>query len=265
MPFGLLAYTGAGISIGFCFSKIILLTVLSAFGITLAAFDVNPHLQAALMWLFAAVAVVGIILDKERCGSVLPMALAIASLMIIMGTLYVHYEDLILLMGYAILVVAALLNQSLRLKSLNLQVAQQAETLSGLNSTLEQRVESQVQGIEKLGRLKRFLTASVAELLISEGETSLLDNHRRDIATLFCDIRGFTWFSESMEPEEVMTVLATYHEHMGRLAADYEATIDHRAGDGSMLFFNDPLPCDQPVLRAVKLAVDMRDEFYRIE
>ncbi len=81
IPFGLLAYSGAGISIGFCFSKIILLTVLSAFGITLATFDVNPHLQAALMWLFAAVAVVEIILDKERCGSVIPMALAIASLL----------------------------------------------------------------------------------------------------------------------------------------------------------------------------------------
>ena len=99
IPFGLLAYTGAGISIGFCFSKIILLTVLSAFWITLAAFDVKPHLQAALMWQFAAVAVVGIILDKEGWGSVIPMALAIASLAIIMGTLNLHYEDLISLMG----------------------------------------------------------------------------------------------------------------------------------------------------------------------
>ena len=264
MPFGVLAYTGAGISIGFCFSKVIVLTVLSALGITLGTFNVNPHLQAVLMWLFAVVAVVGLILDKDRCGSVIPMAMGIASLIVIVGTLYVYYEDLILMMGYAILVVAALLNQSLRLKQLNVQVARQAENLKELNSTLEQRVESQVLEIERLSRLKRFLTAGVAELLINEGETSLLDNHRRDIATLFCDIRGFTSFSESMEPEEVMTVLGIYHEQMGRLAADYEATIDHRAGDGLMLFFNDPIPCDQPVLKAVKLAVDMRNEFCRL-
>ena len=244
--------------------KVIVLSALGVFGVALDGFDVNPHLQALFMWLFAALAVIGLVLDKDRCGSSIPLGLAVAGLVIIVGTLYAYYEPMILMMGYAILVIAAFLNQSIRLRQLNQQVLRQAEILSEFNATLEQRIESQVEEIEKLGRLKRFLTANVAELVLNEGEGSHLDNHRRDIVILFCDIRGFTSFSESMEPEEVMTVLGTYHEHMGRLVAAYEATIDHRAGDGMMLFFNDPLPCEQPVLKAVRLAVDMRDEFGRL-
>ncbi len=261
LPFGLLAYIGSGVSIAFCFAQIIaksvVLTLMPLLGITVAEFDVNPHWQAALMWSFAAVAVVGLVLDKDRCGSAIPMAMGIGSFILIVATLYVHYEAELLTMAYAVLVFAAILNQTIRLKQLNIQVAQQS-------ATLEQRVESQVQEIEKLDRLRRFLPAGVAEVLINEDETTLLNHHRRYIASLFCDIRGFTSFSESKEPEEVMSVLGIYHEQMGRLAAQYEATIDHRAGDGLMLFFNDPIPCDQPVLKAVKLAIEMRDEFSRL-
>ena len=261
LPFGLLAYVGSGVSIAFCFAQIILksvvLTLLPLLGITVGEFDVNPHWQAVLMWFFACLAVVGLILDKDRCGSAIPTVVGIASCIVIVATLYIRYEPELLTLAYATLVVAAILNQTIRLKQLNVQVAQQS-------ATLEQRVESQVREIEKLDRLRRFLPAGVAEVLINEGETTLLNHHRRYIASLFCDIRGFTSFSESKEPEEVMSVLGTYHEQMGRLAAQYEATIDHRAGDGLMLFFNDPIPCDQPVLKAVKLAIEMRDEFSRL-
>ncbi len=260
-PFGLLAYIGSGVSIVFCFAQIILksviLTLLPLLGITVGEFDVNPHWQAVLMWSFAALAVVGLVLDRDRCGSLLPMAVGIGSLIVIVATLYVHYEPEFLTMAYAALVVAAILNQTIRLKQLNIQVARQS-------ATLEQRVASQVEEIEKLSRLRRFLPTGVAEVLVNEGEATVLNHHRRYIASLFCDIRGFTSFSESKEPEEVMSVLGAYHEQMGRLAAEYEATIDHRAGDGLMLFFNDPIPCDQPVLKAVKLAIDMRDEFNRL-
>jgi class 3 adenylate cyclase len=268
LPFGALAYAGAGISMVFCFAKTIVLYVFLVSGIGIAEFAFNPHLQAILMWLFALMGVIGLSLDKPRCGSSIPMVMGLLSFIIIVGTLYGRYHTPVLMMGYTLLLSAAFLNQSLRLRQLNLQVAEQAdslkslnETLKSLNATLEQRVTSQVQEIESLGRLKRFLAPAVAELLVNEGENRHLDNHRRHIATLFCDIRGFTSFSESMEPEEVMGVLAAYHEQMGRLASKYKATIDHRAGDGLMLFFNDPIPCDDPELKAVQLALDMREAF----
>jgi class 3 adenylate cyclase len=264
VPFGFLAYAGAGISLAFCFAKAIVLTVLPALGLSIAAFDFNPHLQAVLMWLFVAVAVVGLSLDKRQCGSTLPLALGIVSFSIIVITLYGYYKTQILMMAYTMLIVAAFLNQSIRLKNLNREVESQARTVKALNATLEERVKGQVREIENLGRLKRFLAPAVAELLVSEGQDSRLDSHREYIATLFCDMRGFTSFTESMEPEEMMAVLRAFHEEMGRLAADRQATIDHRAGDGLMLFFNDPIPCDSPVLRAVQLALDMHGAFDRL-
>lgn len=124
-----------------------------------------------------------------------------------------------------------------------------------LNASLEHKVDSQIQEIQNLARLKRFLAPAVAELPVTEGDDARLDSHRNDIVALFCDLRGFSPFAEAMEPEEVMNVLKGYHERMGRLAAEYHATIDHRAGDGLMLFFNDPVPCEDPELTAVKLAL----------
>ena len=264
LPFGLLAYAGAAISLAFCFAKAIVFAVLPALGIGIAMFDFNPHLQAVLMWLFVLVAVVGLGLDKRPCGSALPLTIGLASFVVIVGTLYGYYSAQILMMGYTMLVVAAFLNQSLRLRKLNREVEQQASTVKALNATLEERVRGQVREIENLGRLKRFLAPAVAELLVSEGQDARLYSHRGYIASLFCDMRGFTSFTESMEPEEVMAVLGTYHEQMGRLAAEYQATIDHRAGDGLMLFFNDPVPCEAPVLQAVRLALAMRAEFERL-
>jgi len=264
LPFGILAFVGAGLSVAFCFAKTIVLGILPPIGLALVEFEFNPHVQAALMSLFALVGAVGLGLDITRCGSAVPFAMGLASFLIIAGTLYGYYADGILTIGYVVLMVAAFLNLSFRLRGLNVEVTAQAEIVRDLNATLEKRVETQVHEIEKLGRLKRFLAPAVANLLVTEDEQLFLDSHRRYIATLFCDLRGFTSFTESAEPEDVMAILRAYHEQMGRLAAQYEATIDHRAGDGLMLFFNDPIPCDAPVLRAVQLALDMREAFSRL-
>ena len=138
------------------------------------------------------------------------------------------------------------------------RVREQAEQLESLNRNLQSRVSEQVEELERLGRLKRFLSPEVAEMIVSSGDESFLHSHRRRVAALFCDLRGFTAFAESVEPEEAMEVLQTYHRDMGRLIAQYGGTIDHRAGDGIMMLFNDPIPCRDPAHRAVKMAIDMR-------
>ena len=147
----------------------------------------------------------------------------------------------------------------LRVKELYDQIQTQSAELEEWNAKLETRVRLQVAQMEQLGRLKRFLSPQVADLIVSSGDESLFDSHRTQIAALFCDLRGFTHFSETAEPEDVIEVLQTYHEVMGRLIYDFEGTIDHRAGDGIMAIFNDPLPCDDPGLQAIRLAVAMRE------
>ena len=134
------------------------------------------------------------------------------------------------------------------------------EEVQVLNTELESRVESQVSELERMGRLKRFLSPAVAETVVSSGNDKLLSSHRALIAVMFCDIRGFTAFCETAEPEETIEVLQTYHEAMGRLINDHRAGVDHRSGDGIMVIFNDPLPCDDPGNSALKLAIAMRDE-----
>jgi class 3 adenylate cyclase len=110
-----------------------------------------------------------------------------------------------------------------------------------------------------MARLKRFLAPGLAELIVSTGREHLLESHRRDIAALFCDLRGFTAFAESAEPEEVMELLHDYHGALVPLVQAFEGTLDRFLGDGMMVFFNDPLPCPDPAARAVRLAVAMRD------
>ncbi len=131
--------------------------------------------------------------------------------------------------------------------------------VEALNTGLEERVATQVDQLERMGRLKRFLSPQVADAVISSGDNALLGSHRALIATLFCDIRGFTAFCERAEPEETIEVLQTYHEAMGQLIADHGAGVDHRAGDGIMVIFNDPLPCDDPTGDALRMAFAMRD------
>ena len=136
--------------------------------------------------------------------------------------------------------------------------------VQALNTSLEQRVQDQVGEIERMGRLKRFLPAAVANTVVSRGSEKLLNSHRALLGVLFCDIRGFTAFCETAEPEETIEVLQTYHEEMGKLINDHGAGVDHRMGDGIMVLFNDPLPCDDPAGDAVRLAIDMRQRMVEI-
>jgi adenylate cyclase len=148
----------------------------------------------------------------------------------------------------------------LRIKGLHDKVQAQTADLAAWNQTLEQRVADQVSQIERIGRLKRFLPPQVAELVLSSGDQRVLDSHRRAISVLFCDLRGFTAFSESAEPEDVMGVLHEYHGRLGALIHEHGGTLERFTGDGLMVFFNDPLPCPDPPLHAVRMAVAMRDE-----
>ncbi len=139
------------------------------------------------------------------------------------------------------------------------QLAQQADELARWNRLLTARVNEQVAEIERMSRLKRFLAPQIADLIAARGEEdALLASHRREVTVLFCDLRGFTAFTEAAEPEAVMTVLREFHHALGELIHRYEGTLERFAGDGIMTLFNDPLPCDDHIERAVRLAVDMR-------
>jgi len=112
--------------------------------------------------------------------------------------------------------------------------------------------------LERVGRLKRFLAPQVAELLVTSGD-DVIKSHRRDISVVFCDLRGFTAFAETAEPEEVMTVLREYHDGLAGIINAFEGTLERFAGDGLMVLFNDPMSCPDPCERGVKMAVQMRD------
>jgi adenylate cyclase len=146
----------------------------------------------------------------------------------------------------------------LRIKALHDTVQQQAAELAGWNRKLEERVAAQLGELEKVGRLKRFLAPQLAEMIVSSGDESILESHRRDIVVVFCDLRGFTAYSETAEPEEVWAMLSEFHAALGPLVSRFEGTLDHFSGDGLMLFFNDPLPCSDPAERAVGMAMAMR-------
>ena len=146
----------------------------------------------------------------------------------------------------------------LRIKALHDTVQQQAAELAAWNRTLEERVAAQLDEIEKVGRLKRFLAPQLAEMIVSSGDEGILDSHRRDIVVVFCDLRGYTSFAETGEPEEVWAVLREFHAALGPLVSRFEGTLDHFSGDGLMVYFNDPLPCPDPAERAVRMSVEMR-------
>lgn len=135
--------------------------------------------------------------------------------------------------------------------------AQSAE-LEELNRTLEQRVAAQLAELERVGRLKRFFSPQLVELIVSSGHEKMLESHRREITVVFCDLRGFTAFAETAEPEEVMRVLHEFHAAMGEEIFRAEGTLERFTGDGLMVFFNDPLQCSDPAARAIRMAVAMR-------
>ena len=130
--------------------------------------------------------------------------------------------------------------------------------LNKLNQQLEQRVADQVGEIERMGRLRRFLPPQVADLIVASGTEKQLESHRREITALFCDLRGFTGFSESSDPEDVMALLRDYHAAIGEIIVKYSGTLERFAGDGVMVIFNDPVPVENPALQAVLMALDMR-------
>ena len=147
----------------------------------------------------------------------------------------------------------------LRIKSYHDTIQHQAAELAELNRSLERRVQQQVEELERVGRLRRFLSPRLVELIVSSGDESCLASHRRQITVVFCDLRGFTAFAERAEPEEIMAVLAEYHAAVGEVIHTYQGTLEHFAGDGVMAFFNDPLPQPDHIERAVRAAVAMRE------
>jgi adenylate cyclase len=146
-----------------------------------------------------------------------------------------------------------------RIKRYHDTITRQAAELAEWNAELEARVNTQLDELQRMNRLRRFLSPQVAELVINSGDDSVLGSHRREIVVVFCDLRGFTAFAESSEPEEVMGVLREYHAALGELIFRYEGTLERFTGDGLMVFFNDPIPLEDPTQRAVEMALAMRD------
>jgi adenylate cyclase len=139
------------------------------------------------------------------------------------------------------------------------ELHERTDQVAELNRGLEARVAAQVEELGRVGRLKRFLAPQLAELIVSKGDEKILQSHRREIVVVFCDLRGYTAFTETAEPEEVLDFLREYHGALGPLVSQYEGTLDQFSGDGIMVFFNDPVPCPDPAERAVKMAIAMRE------
>jgi adenylate cyclase len=156
----------------------------------------------------------------------------------------------------------------LRIKAFHDQVQAQARELADWNRTLEQRVAEGVRQLEQMGRLKRFLSPQIADLIVggtaANGADDPLKSHRREITVVFLDLRGFTAFIETADPEEVMGVLREYHGEMGRVIMAHNGTIEHFAGDGIMIFFNDPVVIENPAAQAVRMAIQMQTDFARL-
>ncbi len=149
----------------------------------------------------------------------------------------------------------------LRIKALQDEVQRQAGALKEWNAKLEERVADGVAQVQRLGQLKRFFSPKVADAIISAGERSILAPHRREICYVFTDLRGFTAFTDRAEPEEVQAVLRDYHATMGALVTEYDGTLDRFAGDGILIFFNDPIPVADPGGHAAAMALAMQARF----
>jgi adenylate cyclase len=148
----------------------------------------------------------------------------------------------------------------LRIKAYQDEIQRQKNELAQWNLTLEQRVADGVKQLERVGRLKRFFSPQLAEAIVGGGADDPLKSHRREITVVFLDLRGFTAFTETADPEEVMGVLREYHAAMGRLILEHEGTLERFTGDGIMVFFNDPVPVPDPAPRAVRMALRMQAE-----
>jgi class 3 adenylate cyclase len=148
----------------------------------------------------------------------------------------------------------------LRVKVLQDEVRRQATELRQWNERLEERVKEQVAAIDRLAQMKRFFSPPVADAIVAGG-AGMLEPHRREITAVFLDLRGFTAFTDRADPDQVMDLLADYHAAMGNLVERYGGTLEHFAGDGVMIFFNDPVPVERPAAKAVRMAVDLQQAF----
>ncbi len=143
----------------------------------------------------------------------------------------------------------------------HLTLARQTRELERWNRSLETRVADGVAELERMGRLRRFFSPAVADLILSGSTEDPLKTRRREIVVVFLDLRGFTAFAEVSDPEDVMRVLGDYHSAMGALVMTHGGTLERFAGDGMMIFFNDPVQIPDPAHRAVKMAVEMQQHF----
>jgi adenylate cyclase len=158
----------------------------------------------------------------------------------------------------------ARLRSLVRVKRYHDTIEQQAAELADWNRELEQRVQHQVEQLERVGRLRRFLPEQLANLIITSGDESFLSAHRREITVVCCDLRGFTAFAETAEPEDVWEILEEYHGALGDLIGRFEGTLERYTGDGLVVVFNDPIPCDDAPLRSVRMALAMRQRIQEL-
>jgi class 3 adenylate cyclase len=250
---GVLALLAATGSLVACYGTLL---AAGAFGIEMVGW--RAHLQAVVMWGLGGVALWAIWTDRAQHGRNLPLAIGAVGVGLILFVLYVHFDQSLEILAYVCLVAAALLNQNSLVGVYARQLQAQTEEIAELNARLEDKIERQSGQIERLDKLRDFLSPKVAELVVEGGEAELFDSHRRYIACLFCDIRNFTAFTEAAEPEDTIAVLQAFHTQIGELAGRHNGTIGFRAGDGVMVFFNDPIPCEHPVQDALDLAGDIR-------
>jgi len=256
LAFGRLAMGGTVLSLASCYGKAALELWWGRLGLG-PVLAVNVHFQAGLMALAAAIAVGGLWRDRLQHGSRAPVVIGLAGLLVLLWALYGNYDRVLEFTAYIALISAVFINQNRMLRTLAGTVARQAHELEAWNVQLERRVEQQLTRLTALERLRGFFSPPLAQLIEAGGDDPL-QPHRREVAVMFIDLRGFTAFAEASEPEEVIGVLCEYHAELGTAAESCQANIERFTGDGVMLIFNDPVPLPDPSWQAVSMAVSIR-------